>query len=137
ARTARHRTMTWICGKRSIRPQSFISLRQKTPRLSTNAKRSKWRPLSARAIHQDKEVGSLEAGKRADLIIVDMDSAHQTPVYNVYSHLAYATKAADVRTVIINGRVVMLNRRVLTIDERTVLAKANEYRDRIRKSLKQ
>jgi len=89
----------------------------------------------ARAIHQDKEIGSLEAGKRADLIVVDMDSSHQMPVYNVYSQLVYATKASDVETVIINGRIVMENRRVLTIDERSVRAKANEYRDRIRKSL--
>lgn len=89
----------------------------------------------ARAIHLDKEIGSLEAGKRADLIIVDLESAHQTPVYNVYSELVYATKASDVETVIINGKVVMQNRRVLTIDESSVRAKANEYRDRIRKSL--
>lgn len=89
----------------------------------------------ARAIHQDKEIGSLEAGKRADLIIVGMDSAHQTPLYNVYSQLVYATKASDVETVVINGKIVMLNRRVLTIDERSVRAKANEYRDRIRKSV--
>lgn len=89
----------------------------------------------ARAIHQDKEIGSLEAGKRADLIIVGMDSAHQTPLYNVYSQLVYTTKAADVETVIINGRVVMMNRRMLTIDARSVLAKAQEYRDRIRKSI--
>ena len=89
----------------------------------------------ARAIHQDREIGSLEAGKRADLIIVSMDSAHQTPLYNVYSQLVYATKASDVETVIINGRAVMENRRVITIDERSVRARANEYRDRIRKSL--
>jgi 5-methylthioadenosine/S-adenosylhomocysteine deaminase len=89
----------------------------------------------ARAIHLDKEIGSLEAGKRADVIIVDAISAHQTPLYNVYSQLAYTTKASDVETVIINGRVVMQNRRVLTIDERLVRDKAVEYRDRIRKSL--
>jgi 5-methylthioadenosine/S-adenosylhomocysteine deaminase len=89
----------------------------------------------ARAIHQDKEIGSLEAGKRADLIIVDMDSSHQIPVYNIYSQLVYATKASDVETVIINGRVVMDNRKVLTIDEHSVRVKANEYRDRIRKSI--
>jgi len=89
----------------------------------------------ARAIHQDKEIGSLEAGKRADVIIVGMTSEHQTPLYNVYSQLVYATKAADVETVIINGRVVMLNRRVLTIDDRSVRLKANEYRDQIRKSI--
>jgi 5-methylthioadenosine/S-adenosylhomocysteine deaminase len=89
----------------------------------------------ARAIHQDKDIGSLEAGKRADLIIVDMDSAHQTPMYNIYSQLVYATKASDVETVIINGRIVMQDRRVLTIDERSVRVKANEYRDQIRKSV--
>ncbi len=89
----------------------------------------------ARAIHLDKEIGSLDAGKRADLIIVDLESAHQTPVYNVYSELVYATKASDVETVIINGKVVMLNRRVLTIDERSVRVKANAYRDQVRKSI--
>jgi 5-methylthioadenosine/S-adenosylhomocysteine deaminase len=89
----------------------------------------------ARAIHQDKEIGSLEAGKRADLIIVDMDSSHQIPVYNIYSQLVYATKSSDVETVIINGRMVMQNRRVLTIDERSVRVKASEYRDQIRKSI--
>jgi 5-methylthioadenosine/S-adenosylhomocysteine deaminase len=89
----------------------------------------------ARAIHLDKQIGSLEAGKLADLIIVDVTSSHQTPLYNVYSQLAYATKASDVETVIINGRVVMRNRRVLTVDEPSVRAKAIEYRDRIRKSL--
>jgi 5-methylthioadenosine/S-adenosylhomocysteine deaminase len=89
----------------------------------------------ARAIHLDKQIGSLEPGKRADLIIVAMNSEHQIPLYNVYSQLVYATKASDVETVIINGRIVMLGRRVLTIDERSVRAKANEYRDRIRKSI--
>ena len=89
----------------------------------------------ARAIHQDKEIGSLEAGKRADLIIVGMTSDHQTPLYNVYSQLVYATKASDVESVMINGKFVMRNRIVRTINEAAVLAKANAYRDRIRKSL--
>ena len=89
----------------------------------------------ARAIHQEKEIGSLESGKRADLILVDMTAVHQTPLYNVYSQLVYATKASDVQTVMINGRLVMENRRVLTIDQRAVLAKANQYRDQIRKSI--
>jgi 5-methylthioadenosine/S-adenosylhomocysteine deaminase len=89
----------------------------------------------ARAIHQEKEIGSLEAGKRADLIIVDMTSEHQTPSYNVYSQLVYATKASDVETVFINGKMVMQGRRVLTVDESATRMKANEYRDRIRKSV--
>ena len=50
----------------------------------------------ARAIGLDHEIGSLEAGKRADLILVRMDGPHQTPLYNVYSQLVYATKASDV-----------------------------------------
>ena len=89
----------------------------------------------ARAIHLDKEIGSLEVGKRADLIIVGMNSPHQTPLYNVYSHLVYATKASDVETVIINGRVVMRSRVARTINEPLVRRKAIEYRNRIRKSL--
>lgn len=90
----------------------------------------------ARAINLDKEIGSLESGKRADIIIIGINGVHQTPLYNVYSHLVYATKASDVETVMINGRIVMQNRRVLTINELTVRRKANEYRDRIRNSLK-
>jgi 5-methylthioadenosine/S-adenosylhomocysteine deaminase len=89
----------------------------------------------ARAIHLDGEIGSLEAGKRADVILVRMDSPHQTPVYNLYSQLVYATKASDVQSVVINGRLVMEKRHVLTIDEPAVLAKANAYRDQIQKSL--
>ena len=89
----------------------------------------------ARAIHMDREIGSLEPGKRADLIVVGMNSPHQTPVYNVYSQLVYATKASDVESAMINGKLVMRNRRIRTINEPAVLAKANSYRDRIRKSL--
>jgi 5-methylthioadenosine/S-adenosylhomocysteine deaminase len=89
----------------------------------------------ARAIDLDREIGSLEVGKRADLVVVDLGSLHQTPMYDAYSHLVYATKATDVETVLVNGRIVVENRRVLTIDEKAVRAKAIEYRDRIRKSV--
>ena len=89
----------------------------------------------ARALHLDNITGSLEVGKRADIVIVDFDDLNQTPFYNVYSHLVYATKANDVRTVIINGRVVMLDRRLLTLDESAIKKDANAYRDKIIKSL--
>ncbi|MBP9664642.1 MAG: amidohydrolase [Pyrinomonadaceae bacterium] len=89
----------------------------------------------ARALHLDKITGSLEVGKRADIVIMDMDSLHQTPMYNVYSHLVYTTKAADVRTVIINGRVVMRDRRLLTLNENVIKRDATAYRDKIIKSL--
>ena len=90
----------------------------------------------ARALDLDKITGSIELGKRADIAIVDFDSLHQTPFYNVYSHLVYATKASDVRTVIINGRVVMLDRRLLTLDERAIKIDANLYHKKIIQSLR-
>ena len=90
----------------------------------------------ARALHLDDITGSIEAGKRADIAIVDFDSLNQTPFYNVYSHLVYATKATNVRTVIINGRVVMLDRRLLTLNESVIKIDANAYRKKIIESLR-
>ncbi len=89
----------------------------------------------ARALHLEKEIGSIEKGKRADLVIVDLDDLNQTPSYNIYSDLVYATKAADVRTVIIEGRIVMRDRRLLTLNEVTIKADARRYRERIITSL--
>ncbi len=89
----------------------------------------------ARALHLDKITGSLEVGKRADIAIVDFDSLNQTPYFNIYSALVYSTKATDVRTVIINGRVVMLDRRLLTLNENVIKKDANAYRTKIIKSL--
>src|SRR6185369_1108628 len=78
----------------------------------------------AHALHLEKEIGSLEAGKRADLLIIDRDTLNQIPLYNIYSDLVYATKAADVESVIINGRIVMRDRRLLTLNETTVKSEA-------------
>ncbi len=90
----------------------------------------------ARAIDMDREIGSLETGKLADLIVVDISGIHQQPVYNPYSVLTYATGAADVETVIVNGRVLLENRRFLTLDPEPILEKAAEYRDLIRAGMK-
>ncbi|CAN5591888.1 amidohydrolase [soil metagenome] len=89
----------------------------------------------ARALHLDKIIGSLETGKRADIVIVDQDDLNQTPLYNIYSSLVYATKANDVRTVIINGKVIMLNRNLLTLNEVKIKKDANIYRQKIINSL--
>jgi 5-methylthioadenosine/S-adenosylhomocysteine deaminase len=89
----------------------------------------------ARALHLEKEIGSIEAGKRADLAVVDLDDLNQTPFYNIYSDLVYATKAGDVRTVIIEGRIVMRDRRLLTLNEETIKADARRYRERIARSV--
>ena len=89
----------------------------------------------ARALHMDADIGSLEKGKRADLVVVDLDALHQTPRYNLYSHLVYATKASDVRTVVIEGRVVMRDRRLLTLNEPLIKQRARAIRERISRSL--
>lgn len=91
--------------------------------------------LGARALHLENITGSIETGKRADIAIVDLDSLNQTPYYNIYSALVYSTKAADVRTVIINGRIVMLDRRLLTLNESAIKKDANAYRRKIINSL--
>jgi 5-methylthioadenosine/S-adenosylhomocysteine deaminase len=91
--------------------------------------------VGARALHLEREIGSLEAGKRADIVIVSLDSLHQTPRYNIFSHLVYVTKASDVRTVIIEGKLVMRDGRLLTLDEEKIKARAREYRQKIENSL--
>jgi len=90
----------------------------------------------ARALHLDDLIGSIETGKRADIVIVDWDDLNQTPWYNYYSTLVYATKANDVRTVIINGRIVMRDRRLLTLNENAIKIDANIYRKKIIESLR-
>ncbi len=89
----------------------------------------------ARALHLERETGSLEEGKRADLIVVDMNDLNQVPVYNVYSQLVYATKASDVRTVVVEGRVLMRDRKLLTLDEESIKREARSWRERISRSL--
>ena len=71
----------------------------------------------ARALGMDAKIGSLEAGKRADVIVVSMTAARQTPMYDPLSHLVYVTRGDDVRTTIVNGRVLMRDRKVLTLNE--------------------
>ena len=86
----------------------------------------------ARVLGMDREMGSLEIGKRADLAIVAMSAARQTPVYDPVSHLVYASRGDDVQTLVVNGRVVMRDRRVLTLDETAVLAEARKWADKVR-----
>ena len=87
--------------------------------------------LGAKAVGLDREIGTLEVGKRADIILVRTDAFHQIPGYDPYSLLVYATKASDVDTAIIDGQVVMTGGRVLTINESAVREHAAAYRDRI------
>jgi 5-methylthioadenosine/S-adenosylhomocysteine deaminase len=79
----------------------------------------------ARAIGLDTEIGSLEAGKRADLITIDLAQPHLTPAVDVEAALVYSAKGSDVRDVVVDGKVLMRDRAFLAIDEKEVLAQAN------------
>jgi 5-methylthioadenosine/S-adenosylhomocysteine deaminase len=91
--------------------------------------------LGAQALGMSKMIGSLESGKRADIISIRLDVPNATPMYGVYSQLVYSLKAADVGDVMVNGRFVVRSRRMLTIDDKAVMAKAEEYRAKVSKSL--
>ena len=89
----------------------------------------------ARALHLDKEIGSLERGKKADLILISLDEPNAVPMYDVYAQLAYALKGSDVQTVLIGGRVVMRDHALLTVKEDAAIAKAREYKKAVAASL--
>jgi 5-methylthioadenosine/S-adenosylhomocysteine deaminase len=90
----------------------------------------------ARALGMEKLIGSLEAGKRADLIMVRLDRPNAVPLYDPISQMVYALKAEDVRDVMVNGKPVVRDAKILTLDEKAVLQKAAEYRLKISQSLK-
>jgi 5-methylthioadenosine/S-adenosylhomocysteine deaminase len=89
----------------------------------------------ARVIGREKDLGSLEPGKLADIIIVDPGRARLTPLYDPVSALVYAAGGDDVRTTIVNGRVVMRDRKVTTLDEGRVLAEARAAAGRVREAV--
>jgi 5-methylthioadenosine/S-adenosylhomocysteine deaminase len=79
----------------------------------------------ARAMGLENEIGSLEIGKRADVIVVDLNQLHSSPKQDVISCLVYSSQPADVRVTIIDGRIVMSNRELMTMDESVVVKEAN------------
>jgi 5-methylthioadenosine/S-adenosylhomocysteine deaminase len=92
--------------------------------------------LGARALHLGAVTGSLEPGKRADLILVDMSPLHNSPRFrrdqdNPYAQLVYAAKATDVSDVMVNGKWLMQDRKLLTFNEAELVAAANEYARKI------
>jgi 5-methylthioadenosine/S-adenosylhomocysteine deaminase len=90
----------------------------------------------ARALGMQKELGSLEPGKRADVITVAMTAARQTPMYDPLSHLVYTTHGDDVRTTIVNGRVLMRDRKVITLNEAAVLGEARTLAEKVRAAVR-
>ncbi len=89
----------------------------------------------AKALGMENEIGSLEPGKRADLISIRLDAAHAVPLYDPVSQLVYALKAADVEDVMVNGRLVVRGRRMLTLDAAEVLRKASQFAQTVRQAV--
>lgn len=90
----------------------------------------------AKAIHMEDMIGTLEPGKRADLIVVDISPLHNSPRFrrdevNVYSQLTYATKSTDVKSVMVNGRWLMRDRELLTMEQADLIVQADDYAHRI------
>jgi len=89
----------------------------------------------AAALGMERMIGSLEPGKRADLIVVSMSAARQTPMYDPLSHLVYTTRGDDVRTTIVNGKILMREGKVLTLNEPAVLAEARKLAADVRQAV--
>lgn len=89
----------------------------------------------AKVLGLDKKIGSLEVGKLADMIIINLNKPHLIPLYNIYSQIVYSMDGNDVETVIINGKVVMKENKILTIDEKEVLNKFKEFAENLKKNI--
>jgi 5-methylthioadenosine/S-adenosylhomocysteine deaminase len=90
----------------------------------------------ARALHMEKEIGSLEPGKKADFVILRLDAPNAVPMYDVYSQIVYALKGSDIETVVVGGQTLLKDSQVLTVDEHQAIVKAREYGRKVAASLK-
>jgi 5-methylthioadenosine/S-adenosylhomocysteine deaminase len=90
----------------------------------------------ARALGMEDQIGSLELGKRADLIVVGLAEPRLHPMFDPISHLVYAAKGADVRHVVVEGRVVVQGGEIQTLARDEVIQEADRWRARILDSLK-
>ncbi len=90
----------------------------------------------AKALGLERDIGSLEVGKKADIIIVDMEKPHIAPVHDPVASLVYCANGSDVETVIIDGEIVMEQRRMKTIDEQKVIRRSNEVSQRLNEKIK-
>jgi 5-methylthioadenosine/S-adenosylhomocysteine deaminase len=90
----------------------------------------------ARALHMEREIGSLETGKKADFVILGLDVPNAVPMYDVYSQIVYALKASEVQTVVVAGKTLLKDGKLVTVDEPAAIAKAKEYGQKVANSLK-
>jgi len=88
----------------------------------------------AKALGLEKTIGSLEVGKKADIILIDFKKPHLTPVHNFYANIVYSACGSDVDTVIIDGKILMENRNVKTLDEEEVVLEAQKTATKLLKA---
>lgn len=89
----------------------------------------------AKTLGLEKEIGSIEAGKKADIILMDLNKIHCQPAENIYAQIVYAAKSTDVKTVIIDGKIVMADRKLKTLDETAILKESKKQISKILSAL--
>ncbi|MDH2378958.1 MULTISPECIES: amidohydrolase [Providencia] len=90
---------------------------------------------SARVLHMEDKLGSLEAGKLADIIVIDTKSPNMVPMYSPYAALVYGANGANVRHTIVDGKVLMQDRKILTADENTIIKEAQDFASKVRETV--
>ena len=85
----------------------------------------------AKALNKSDQIGSIEVGKKADLILIDTNNIEAQPMYDPYSHLVYSLSSEQIRDVIVNGKIVMKDKKLVNVDERELIEKAKYYQKRI------
>lgn len=91
---------------------------------------------SARALHMEDKIGSLETGKRADIIVVDTKAPNMVPVYSPYAALVYGANGANVRHTIVDGVILMEDRQLLTVDENEIIQDAQRFAEKVRETVR-
>jgi len=85
----------------------------------------------AKALGLERSIGSLEMGKRADIILIDLSKPHLKPLHDIYACLVYSARGSDVDTVIVDGKILMENRKVETLNEREIIEKAEKHAENL------
>ncbi|MGL5124593.1 MAG: amidohydrolase, partial [Fusobacteriaceae bacterium] len=91
----------------------------------------------ARALHREHELGSLEVGKLADVVIVETKSVNMNPIFDPYSALVYSANASNVETVIVNGKLIVENKKIKTIDQKSVIKDINDFKEKVKEIAKE
>ena len=120
---------TWICSKRPARRAFLQKLTRNDPSVLSGSQALELATLGgARALGMGDDLGSLEAGKKADVILIDLAGAHLRPIHTVANNLVYCGSAThDVHTVIVDGKIVVEDRKLLTMDAEKLLSEAEAY----------